>query len=79
MRASGAEDKNGNKGQDAVSVNEANFKGSSEASLKRFTERRRFSSCARSGLAKAKREGEECINAVQVAHGAPAKSPGAAV
>lgn len=38
MRASGAKDKNGNKGQDAVAVNEANFKGSSEASLKRFTE-----------------------------------------
>lgn len=53
MCASGAKDKNGNKGQDTVAVNEANFKGSSEASLKRFTEPRRFSSCARSGLAKA--------------------------
>lgn len=66
MRASGAKDKNGNKGQDAVAVNEANFKGSSEASLKRFTEPRRFSSCARSGLSESKREGEECINAAQV-------------
>lgn len=51
MCASGAKDKNGNKGQDRVAVNEANFKGSSEASLKRFTERRRSSSCASSGLA----------------------------
>lgn len=54
MRASGAKDKNGNKGPDAVAVNEANFKGSSEASLKRFTEPRRFSSRVRSGLAKAR-------------------------
>lgn len=66
MCASGAKDKNGNKGQDTVAVNEANFKGSSEASFKRFTEPRRFSSCARSGLAESKRAGDECINATQV-------------
>lgn len=61
MCASGAKDKNGNKGQDTVAVNEANFKGSSEASLKRFAELRRFSSRARSGLVKASGRGANAL------------------
>ena len=45
-------DKQRNKGQDIVSVNEANFKGSSEAFLKRFTEPRCFSNHRKSSLTK---------------------------
>lgn len=50
--ASGGKDKKRNKGQDIVSVNEANFKGSSEASLKCFTEPHCFSNHTKSSLTK---------------------------
>lgn len=56
MCASGAKDKNGNKGQDTVAVNEANFKGSSEASLKRFTDAS-FQQLRKVWLSEGKREG----------------------
>lgn len=45
-------DKQRNKGQDIVSVNEANFKGSSEAFLKCFTEPGCFSNHKKSSLTK---------------------------
>lgn len=71
MCASGAKDKNGNKGQDTVAVNEANFKGSSEASSKRFTQPRRFSSDARSGIARARGRGTHALPQRRYAAAAP--------